>query len=171
MNGTMALVRTHSFIHSFITHSVIRKPDLPTIPLRGFFDARFMFDDRKLRRTNVPIPGSALDSPYESLERLDLRGRSGLVSRLCCREPAPICGACGKKEPAETKYKKCSRKSKQIVFHNTNQRATNAATARRHAHTTPCARAGCSKEIYCSATCQKSAWKEHRKFCRAPDST
>ena len=84
---------------------------------RGFLDARFMFDDRKLRRTNVPIPGSSLDSPYESLERLNLRGRSGLVSRLCCREPTPICGACGKEEAATEKYQKCSRKSKRVLPH------------------------------------------------------
>ena len=35
MNGAMALVRTHSFYQSFITLSVIRKPDLPMTPLEA----------------------------------------------------------------------------------------------------------------------------------------
>ena len=34
MNGATAFARTHSFYQSFITHSVIRKPDLPMTPLR-----------------------------------------------------------------------------------------------------------------------------------------
>ena len=36
MSGATALVRTHSFVHSFITHSIIHKLDLSMSPLRGY---------------------------------------------------------------------------------------------------------------------------------------
>jgi hypothetical protein len=35
MNDATALVRAHSFLHPFITPSVIRKADLPTTPLHS----------------------------------------------------------------------------------------------------------------------------------------
>jgi hypothetical protein len=51
MNGAMALVQTHSFYQSFITLSVIRKPDLPMTPLFG--GRRERIDDRYTHQTNT----------------------------------------------------------------------------------------------------------------------
>lgn len=65
----------------------------------------FTLDSRMLRRVTVPIPGSALDSPFDGLKRLGLRGR-GLVSNLCSLTPAPTCGKCGKWE-GDKPFQKC----------------------------------------------------------------